>query len=243
MTVDELARRAGTLTSTVRMYQARRLLPGPERRGRQAFYGEGHAERLRVIERLQGEGFSLAAIGRLLEAWAAGEALPDVLGLRSTAGPGLVLDAPGLAARLSGVELTPELLLRASVLGVVEVRDDGRFSVPDERFLEVGAALASLGVPPLRILDEWAALRALTDQVAARFGSVFADHLWPPLAAGDPAAALADGTAAFGRLAPLARTVVAAALDASLEAEVSRFVAEHAPPAARTAGTPKRTRR
>ena len=243
MTVDELARRAGTLTSTVRMYQARGLLPGPERRGRQAFYGEGHAERLRVIERLQGEGFSLAAIGRLLEAWAAGEALPDVLGLRSVTGTGLVLDAPGLADRLPGVELTPDLVVRAIALGVVELRDDGRFAVPDERFLDVGAALASLGVPAPRILDEWAALRAMTDQAAARFGAVFADHLWPTLAAGDPGAALAAGTAAFDRLAPLARTVVAAAFDASLAAEVSRFVSAHAPPAERTTRTPARARR
>src|SRR5690349_8771195 len=87
MSVDELARRAGTLTSTVRMYQARSLLAKPVRAGRNARYGPQHLERLRLIERLQEQGFSLAGIKQLLDAWDTGGSLPDALGLRSGDAP------------------------------------------------------------------------------------------------------------------------------------------------------------
>src|SRR4026208_393925 len=78
-TIDELAREAGTRTSTVRLYQTRGLLPPPEIRGRGGYHGPGHACRLGVIERLQARGYSLAAIKELLENWAQGATLAAVL--------------------------------------------------------------------------------------------------------------------------------------------------------------------
>src|SRR5690242_20679892 len=85
MTVDELARRAGTVSSTVRLYQSRGLLPPPARAGRMAFYGPGHLARLRLIGQLQERGFSLAAIKELVESWEAGRDLAAVLGLEQRA--------------------------------------------------------------------------------------------------------------------------------------------------------------
>ena len=64
--MDELAARAGVSVDTIRYYQGRGLLPAPTRRGRIAHYGQEHLERLERIRALQGQGLSLAAIGRLL---------------------------------------------------------------------------------------------------------------------------------------------------------------------------------
>ncbi|MDQ1393692.1 MAG: hypothetical protein QOF30_2669 [Acidimicrobiaceae bacterium] len=64
--VEELAARAATSVDTVRYYQARTLLPPPTRIGRLAWYGDEHLERLAQIRRLQGRGFALAVIQRLL---------------------------------------------------------------------------------------------------------------------------------------------------------------------------------
>ncbi|MDQ1370412.1 MAG: hypothetical protein QOF20_2765 [Acidimicrobiaceae bacterium] len=64
--VEELAARAATSVDTVRYYQARSLLPAPTRIGRVAWYGDEHLERLARIRRLQGRGFGLAVIQRLL---------------------------------------------------------------------------------------------------------------------------------------------------------------------------------
>ncbi|MDQ1375963.1 MAG: hypothetical protein QOE15_136 [Acidimicrobiaceae bacterium] len=64
--VEELAARAATSVDTVRYYQARNLLPAPTRIGRVAWYGDEHLERLARIRRLQGRGFGLAVIQRLL---------------------------------------------------------------------------------------------------------------------------------------------------------------------------------
>ena len=66
MRVSELAAEAGVSVDTVRYYQQRGLLPPPRREGRIAFYGHEHLTRLQRIKGLQGEGLSLAAIGRLL---------------------------------------------------------------------------------------------------------------------------------------------------------------------------------
>ncbi|WP_406471457.1 MerR family transcriptional regulator [Streptomyces sp. NBC_01615] len=67
LTVDELAARAGVTVRTVRFYSARGLLPppviGPRRVGH---YSQEHLARLALIEELQHQGMTLAAIERHL---------------------------------------------------------------------------------------------------------------------------------------------------------------------------------
>ncbi len=67
MTVDELAARAGVTVRTLRFYSTKGLLPppelGPRRVGR---YGAEHLGRLELIEELQRQGLTLAAIERYL---------------------------------------------------------------------------------------------------------------------------------------------------------------------------------
>jgi DNA-binding transcriptional MerR regulator len=222
-TVDALAQAAGTLTSTVRMYQARGLLAPPVREGRQAFYGPGHLDRLKLIADLQARGYSLAALNDLFAAWESGAALPDVLGLRAARVP-IVLSALDLADRLGG-ELTVDVAHRAVQAGAVRFRNDGMVEVPDPIFLTIGAALVAEGVPAGRIIDEWIALRAATDSIAARFAAVFADHLWPTIATRPTA--LVDGTDAYDRLAPIAQQIVSVALVESFTQVVGEFVEEH----------------
>ncbi|GAA2659930.1 MerR family transcriptional regulator [Streptomyces vastus] len=68
LTVDELAARAGVTVRTVRFYSTKGLLPppviGPRRVGH---YGQAHLSRLALIEELQRQGMTLAAIERYLE--------------------------------------------------------------------------------------------------------------------------------------------------------------------------------
>jgi DNA-binding transcriptional MerR regulator len=67
LTVDELAARAGVTVRTIRFYSTRGLLPppviGPRRVGH---YGSDHVSRLALIEELQHQGMTLAAIERYL---------------------------------------------------------------------------------------------------------------------------------------------------------------------------------
>ncbi|MFF1293395.1 MULTISPECIES: MerR family transcriptional regulator [unclassified Streptomyces] len=67
LTIDELAARAGVTVRTVRFYGTKGLLPppviGPRRVGH---YGQEHLSRLSLIEELQHQGMTLAAIERYL---------------------------------------------------------------------------------------------------------------------------------------------------------------------------------
>ncbi|WAZ25359.1 MerR family transcriptional regulator [Streptomyces cinnabarinus] len=67
LTIDELAARAGMTVRTVRFYGTKGLLPppviGPRRVGH---YGREHLARLELIEELQQQGLTLAAIERYL---------------------------------------------------------------------------------------------------------------------------------------------------------------------------------
>ena len=86
MTIDELARQAGTSTRNVRALQTKGVVRGPGAVGRSAEYGEEHLTRLRAVLGLQARGFSLAAIRELLAAWEAGQTLEQVLGLSTRRG-------------------------------------------------------------------------------------------------------------------------------------------------------------
>ena len=65
--VEQVAAACDVSVDTVRYYQSRGLLPPPEREGRVAWYGPGHAERIRDIRSLQRKGLTLAAIKRALD--------------------------------------------------------------------------------------------------------------------------------------------------------------------------------
>jgi DNA-binding transcriptional MerR regulator len=230
MTIDELARRAGTVTSTVRLYQTRGLLPPPRKEGRVGYYGEGHLARLRLIAELQADGFSLASIGRLVEAWEQGRSLDDVLGLEAqiTATWGVeepvVMRPDELAARLPGGEMPPEAIEQVMRMGLIAV--DGDRVAVQPGFLEVGTELARLGIPLAEILQEYDLLRQATAVTAERFTRLFERHLWAPfLERGLGADDVRRLTEVLQQLSTLAEGVVVMALHESLHRAASSFLA------------------
>ncbi|QGG96688.1 MerR family transcriptional regulator [Actinomarinicola tropica] len=221
--LDELARQAGVASTTVRLYQNKGLLDPPRLEGRTGWYDESHLSRLRLIARLQGEGYSLAGIANLLEQWEQGRGLDAVIGVEAELDAligdvhAIALEPGELLDRFPDGMMTPELMQRASALGLVQVTEDAKVRVADRRFLEAGASLAGMGIPADVILDEWEALVSHADDIAERFISIFESHLapadWQEALDTDEARDLARTLA---RLQATARQVLVAALDASV---------------------------
>ena len=67
LTVTDIASLVGMTPRNIRAYQSRGLLFPPQIYGRKARYTAAHVARLQLIASLQREGFTLAAIKRLLE--------------------------------------------------------------------------------------------------------------------------------------------------------------------------------
>jgi len=68
LTIDELAARAGITVRTVRFYGTKGLIPPPVIGARRVgHYGQQHLARLALIEELQHQGMTLAAIERYME--------------------------------------------------------------------------------------------------------------------------------------------------------------------------------
>jgi DNA-binding transcriptional MerR regulator len=221
--LDELARQAGVASTTVRLYQTRGLLAPPRLEGRTGWYDDSHLSRLRLIARLQGEGYSLAGIANLLDQWELGRSLDAVVGVEAQLDAlvggvhSVVVDPAELVDRFPEGAMTPDAMQRAVFLGLAQPTGTGRIRVTDRRFLETGATLAHLGIPVEVILDEWEALVAHTDEIAARFIALFEAHLapadWQQGLDSEQARELAHSLA---RLQSTARQVLAAALDASV---------------------------
>jgi DNA-binding transcriptional MerR regulator len=232
MTIDEVARAAGTTSRNVRAYQTRGLLQPPTVVGRVGYYEEGHLARLRVIAKLQARGFSLAAVGELLQAWEHGKGLSDVLGFEEalTAPWGdeeaQRLDAAQLNAMFPDGAITPQVAQRAVSLGAL-VPDGEGFRVPSPRLLRLGSELAALGVPLEAALDVLAALRSDTGHIARIFVELFNRYVWDPFAEeGMPAERLPEVTETLRRLRPMASVAVDSALAGAMEGAMGESAAE-----------------
>jgi len=234
MTIEELASQAGTATTTVRMYQSKGLLPPPERRGRIGYYGQGHLARLRLIAQLQEQGFSLASIKRLTDAWESGRGLDAVLGLETQVA---AVWAPEPPARLKlgefkdlfgGQRITPAVIQRAIRMGLVGF-DGIAVTVKSPKLLEIGLELVRAGIPVAEMMDELEALQGVADSIAQRFTAVFERNMWAPfVAAGLPAEQIRPLTQALQRLSALAEAVVDAVLRESLRRKAGEFLAQQA---------------
>jgi DNA-binding transcriptional MerR regulator len=234
MTIEALAQRSGATTRTIRSYQTQGLLPPPSLDGRTGYYDDGHLARLRLIDRLQDRGFSLAGIAELLRAWEEQRSLGEVLGFeRALTAPWSdeepeTLSLQELLRRFPEAAEDPGLALRALELGLVEPDGDG-FRAPSPSLLAAGSDLVAVGVPLAVTQDEVAALRADMARIAARFVALFERYVWEPFAeAGMPAEQLASVTDALQLLRPLAAIAVRATLAQAMEEATATSTAAQA---------------
>src|SRR5437763_14981177 len=192
LSIDELARAAGNTVRNVRVYQDRGLLPPPERRGRLGLYRPDHLRRLKLVLRMLGRGYPLAAIRELVEAWEEQRDIGSVLGLEEvitapyqTAGPRR-LPAARFRALLGGDEVAAA---RALETGLAHLDGDD-VVVGNPVFFDVGLELLAEGFPPRAMVEVAAEIAAAMDGVAQLCVSFVSEHLWRRcVAAGLPAAA------------------------------------------------------
>ena len=227
LTIDELARSAGQTTRNVRAYQERGLLPPPTKVGRTGYYDDSHLARLKVIADLLERGYSLAAIGDLLDVWHRGGDVGKLLGLEQALVRPFTDERPtyiGLdqLAALFGDVGDSEIARRALQLGLAEL-DGMRVKVPSMRVLEAGVELVQAGVPYDAVLDQAEALQRDVRHIAERFVAVVTEHVLEPLLAEGPPdeAQVVAITDVIERLRPLAAQIVFPMLALALEHEVA----------------------
>ncbi|MDQ6928332.1 MAG: MerR family transcriptional regulator [Actinomycetota bacterium] len=234
MTVDELAREAGTTTRNVRAYQTRGLLPPPHVVGRVGYYDRAHLARLSYIDRLQQRGFSLAAIRDLLAAWDEGKSLTDVLGFEEALNAPWSDETARRYSRDELAELFPELatddtqLRRAVEVGLLVEKDDdvGGYEAPSPELVRVGAELVASGIPLAATINEYAKMSGDLRRIAERLVKMFEDNVWEPfVAAGFPPDRLPAVTEALQRVRPLASSSVLAELARAMERAVAESTA------------------
>jgi DNA-binding transcriptional MerR regulator len=181
--VDELARRTDVSVRNIRQYQDRGLLPAPRREGRIVLYDEDHVVRLRLIVRLLERGYTLAVIRDLLDAWADGRALDDVLGLETVVSRPWGDDRQDSYTReeletFFGNPLTEADLNRMAQAGIV-VRRGSLYHAPRQRLLQSLATLVRAGIPAEAGIGLAARSRAHLDAVATDMVDVVMSSLLP----------------------------------------------------------------
>lgn len=163
-TITELAELSGMTARNIRAHQSRGLLPPPRLVGRVAYYDSHHVARLALIRSLQLQGYSLAAITRVIAA--TDSFLPVIDGVRPSRDASDLPELPSTVPLSPGPELdavaqaVPGGLARLVELGLVVERSDGphahfsvaglggrvvRDGVPLDLFFRAGLAAAELG--------------------------------------------------------------------------------------------------
>ena len=237
MTVEEVARRAGTTSRNVRSYQTKGLLPHPRKEGRVGLYDRFHLARLKLISNMQERGYSLAAIGDLLDAWDTRKSVGEMLGLERALSSRYnderrrEMTRSELEQRFEALRRQPSLWARAIDLALVVPASDDRFVVPSPRLLDVAQTMLEVGVPPEVALDELGNLRTQLAGVASSLVGLFKTHVWKPwVDAGRPIGQLPSLVRKIRKLRPLPTVTVGAilaqALDAELEANVGELLSQ-----------------
>lgn len=170
LTIAQLADAVGMSARNIRAYQSRKLLHPPEIRGRTAYYTGAHVARLELVASLQHEGFTLAAIKRLIDTPGTYASIvadrrrrfrDDSSDISST----VPLPVEAIRAAL------PDLPEDLTETGLVWL--EGGQLVTHTLLMGVGRTLAAQGLPP-RLL---ARLQLEAAAAARVLGRALADHL------------------------------------------------------------------
>ncbi|MEU4095720.1 MerR family transcriptional regulator [Streptomyces sp. NPDC026673] len=192
LTVDELAARAGTTVRTIRFYSAKGLLPPPELGTRRVgLYGPDHLARLALIEELQRQGLTLAAIGRYLDQLPA-DITPEDLALHRALVATWMPDAAEELARdrleqRAGRPLSGHDLDRLAAMGVLHPTADPGVLLVNPALLHLGVRLLDVPIPLETLLATREIVLKHARAVAHELHRLFQQEVWQPYVAGRPA--------------------------------------------------------
>jgi DNA-binding transcriptional MerR regulator len=148
LTITQLAVAVGMSARNIRAYQSRGLIHSPRIQGRVARYGGDHVARLELIASLQREGFTLAAIKRLINTPGSYAAIVSDRRRRfrdDTSDIVTTVPVPVEQIRELRAEL-PELPDDLTETGLVWL-EDGEL-VTHTMLMGIGRTLAAQGLPP-----------------------------------------------------------------------------------------------
>lgn len=129
LTIDELSAASRVPSRTIRYYQSRGALQAPAIRGRVAYYGKQHVERLKLIAQLSDRGLRIDAIGDLMKRIDRGEVdLAEWLGVEEEMQAPWASDQPRTVTEPELYELVgsrrPGLLADLARAQIVERKND-----------------------------------------------------------------------------------------------------------------------
>ena len=238
LTIDQLAREVGMTVRNVRAHQTRGLLPPPVVKGRTGYYGSEHVARLELIREMQGAGFNLEAIKRVLEMAPAGSGEELLRFERLLMAPweeeeSEFTDLEELARRFGGVD--PKALAKATSMGILRDAGGGRIEVLSPSLLRAGEEVVALGIPLEHALSVTEKVQRHGKAVAREFVRLFLADVWRPFEkAGTPEERLPAMRESLEKLRSLSSDVLLAAFRSAMTEEVeSAFGKELQRPATR----------
>lgn len=221
-TIDELAAVARVPSRTIRFYQSAGALPGPTIRGRVAYYGDAHLERLKLIASLQDRGLRIKAIRDLLRQVDKGEvALSDWLGLERQLQQPWADDRPKVMTEAElGVADRPGMLAELLRLREIERHGDS-YLVRSPALLQVGLRLEAAGVD----LETAVGAAALLRKHLGRAAGELTEYFYKRAGEGFGRAARADQLgAAYEALRPLGQEAVRVIFAQEMERALRRLL-------------------
>lgn len=238
-TIDELAAVSGVPSRTIRFYQSAGALPRPVVRGRVAYYGDLHVERLKLVGDLQDRGLRIKAIRELLTRIESGELdLHEWLGLDAQIAASWSTDEPKVFSEDELYSLAgsrrPGLLADLVRLRLAD-RQGERFLVRSPALLRVAMELEGSGVD----LDTASGGAAIIRKHASRAALELAKYFFKRAGEGfGHDASSEELLEAFRALRPMGQE----ALRLIFAQEMNRVVRELVD-AGKTTGLPKRKRK
>ncbi len=235
-TIEELSLKTGVTTRNIRAYQSRGLLPPPSMNGpgRVGLYRNDHLARLRLINRMQERGFSLAGIADLLKALEAGQTLEQVLDMESA----VAEDDGDEAIHVSRAELqgmvpahmefseAESVLRNAGLL----IREGNGYLLPYPSLISLCTQAIPAGIPWETLLGEFEALQRDVGAMAKRFVDIYWQHVWTPyLEAGMPRERLEEVTSNLRALRSGVMEIVPPLLRAAMKEEIDAVAQRQMP--------------
>lgn len=224
LTIDELGRETGMTVRTIRSHQARELLPPPEVRDRVGYYGPEHVARLRLIQELQGEGFNLRGIKRLLAT--TGGPAQQMLGFGEAvrapfdAEEAQVFTREELLDRF-GPGPAEELIARAERFGTLVPLGGDRYEAPVPSLLDLAEEVVSKGVSLEAAVGVMTKVNERCESIARQFVALYLDEVWKPFVeAGYPEERWSEVMESIDGLRPLAGKAVESMFALTLTREI-----------------------